>query len=56
MFSSQSGAAKLMLIVVIGLIVLKVVVAVITGSISILAQAVDSGLDLFAVAITFVAD
>jgi len=55
MFSTQSGAAKLMLIVVIGLIVLKVVVAVITGSISILAQAVDSGLDLFAVAVTFVA-
>jgi cation diffusion facilitator family transporter len=55
MFSTQNGAAKLMLIVVIGLIVLKVVVAVITGSISILAQAVDSGLDLFAVAVTFIA-
>lgn len=54
MFSSQRGAAKLMLIVVIGLIVLKVVVAIITGSISILAQAVDSGLDLLAVAITFI--
>ena len=54
MFSSQRGAAKLMLIVVIGLIALKVVVVVITGSISILAQAVDSGLDLFAVAITFI--
>jgi len=53
MFSTQSGAAKLMLIVVIGLIVLKVVAAVITGSISILAQAVDSSLDLFAVVITF---
>jgi len=53
-FSSQRGAAKLMLIVVIGLIVLKVVVAIITGSISILAQAVDSGLDLLAVAITFI--
>jgi cation diffusion facilitator family transporter len=55
MFSTQNGAAKLMLIVVIGLIVLKVVVAVITGSISILAQAVDSGLDLCAVAVTFIA-
>lgn len=55
MFSTRSGAARLMLIVVIGLIVLKVVVAIITGSISILAQAVDSGLDLFAVAITFIA-
>jgi cation diffusion facilitator family transporter len=53
MFSTQTGAAKLMLIVVIGLIVLKVIVAVITGSISILAQAVDSSLDLFAVVITF---
>ena len=52
--SKKSGAAKLMLIVVIGLIVLKVVVAVITGSISILAQAVDSFLDLFAVVVTFV--
>jgi len=50
----KSSAARLMLIVVIGLIVLKIVVAVITGSISILAQAVDSFLDLFAVAITFI--
>jgi len=55
MFSSQSGAVKLALVVIIGLIALKVVVAVITGSISILAQAVDSFLDLFAVVITFFA-
>jgi len=55
MFSTRSGAAKLSLVVVIGLIVLKVVVAVITGSISILAQAVDSFLDLFAMAITLFA-
>ncbi len=55
MFSSPSGAAKLSLIVVIGLIGLKVVVAVITGSISIIAQAADSLLDLFAVIITFFA-
>ncbi len=55
MFSSQSGAAKLALVVVIGLIALKVMVAVITGSISILAQAVDSFLDLFAVVITLFA-
>jgi len=55
MFSSQSGAAKLALVVVIGLIALKVVVAVITGSISILAQAMDSFLDLFAVVITLFA-
>jgi cation diffusion facilitator family transporter len=51
----QSYAAKLMLIVVGGLIVLKVAVAVITGSISILAQAVDSSLDLLAVLVTLVA-
>jgi cation diffusion facilitator family transporter len=51
----QSYAAKLMLIVVCGLIVLKVAVVVITGSISILAQAVDSSLDLLAVLVTFIA-
>ena len=55
MFSSQSGAAKLSLVVVTGLIGLKVVVAVITGSLSIFAQAADSLLDLFAVIITFLA-
>lgn len=55
MFSSKSGAVKLCLAVVIGLIVLKVVVAVITGSISILAQAADSFLDLFAIATMFLA-
>lgn len=55
MFSSRSSAAKLSLIVVIGLVVLKVVVAVITGSISIFAQALDSFLDVFAVIITLLA-
>ena len=55
MFSTTSGAAKLSLIVVTALITLKVVVAVITGSISILAQAADSFLDLFAIIITFFA-
>ena len=55
MFSTRSGAAKLALVVVIGLIVLKVIVVVITGSISIIAQAVDSFLDLFAIVITFFA-
>jgi len=55
MAASQSSAARLMLMVVVGLIVLKVAVAVITGSISILAQAVDSSLDLLAVVITFIA-
>ena len=55
MFSTKGGAAKLSLVIVAGLIVLKVVVAVITGSISIIAQAVDSFLDLFAIVITFFA-
>lgn len=53
--STKSGAARLSLAVVIALVVLKVVVGVITGSISILAQAVDSFLDLFAVTIIFLA-
>jgi len=55
MVSTPSGAAKLSLIVVTGLIALKAVVAVITGSISILAQTADSFLDLFAIGITFFA-
>ena len=55
MFSTRSGAAKLSLVIVVGLIVLKVAVAVITGSISITAQAVDSFLDLFAISVTFFA-
>ncbi len=52
MFSTKSGAAKLALAVVLGLVVLKAVIAAITGSISILAQTVDSFLDLLAVVIT----
>ena len=55
MFSTRSGAAKLAVVVVIGLVGLKVVAAVVTGSISIIAQAVDSFLDLFAIVITFLA-
>lgn len=55
MFATRTGAAKLSLGVVIGLIAFKVVVGVITGSISVLAQAVDSFLDLFAITITFLA-
>ncbi len=51
--ATKEGAAKLLLITVIGLFILKVVVGVITGSISIWAQAVDSSLDIFAVVITF---
>jgi len=55
MFSGSSGAARLSLVVVVGLIAVKVAVGVITGSLSVLAQAVDSFLDLFAVIITFLA-
>ncbi|MFC2006907.1 cation diffusion facilitator family transporter [Chloroflexota bacterium] len=55
MLSTKSGAARFSLVVIIGLIMLKVVVTVITGSISILAQAVDSFLDLFAIVITLFA-
>ena len=55
MFSTRGGAAKLSLLVITGLIGLKIGVVVITGSISILAQAADSFLDLFAVIITFLA-
>jgi cation diffusion facilitator family transporter len=55
MFSTRSGAARLSLVVVFGLFVLKVVAAAITGSISILAQAADSFLDLFAIVVTFFA-
>jgi len=54
-FSSSSGAAKLSLAVVSGLVVLKIVVSLITGSISILAQAVDSILDVLAVSLTYYA-
>ena len=55
MFATRRGAAKLSLGVVTGLIVFKVAVGVITGSISVLAQAADSFLDLFAITITFFA-
>jgi hypothetical protein len=55
MFSTRNGATKLTLTIVIGLIVLKVLAAVITGSISISAWAVDSFLDLLAIAIIFFA-
>ena len=52
MFSTRDGAAKLALAIVISLVVFKAVVAFVTGSISITAQAVDSFLDLFAVSVT----
>ncbi|MDD5288863.1 MAG: cation diffusion facilitator family transporter [Dehalococcoidales bacterium] len=53
--STKTGAARLALGVVIGLIVLKVVVAIISRSISIYAQATDSFLDLFSIGITVIA-
>ena len=55
MFSTRIGVARLSIAVVIGLVALKVVVATMTGSISILAQAADSFLDLFAILVTFLA-
>jgi cation diffusion facilitator family transporter len=55
MFSGTSGAARLSITVVIILIVLKVAAGTITGSLSILAQAIDSFLDLFAVVVTLLA-
>ena len=51
MFSTRTGAAKLALAVIVGLIVIKALVAAITGSISVTAQAVDSFLDLFAISV-----
>ena len=53
MFSTKRGAARLLIGVVVGLIIIKLVVSWLTGSISILAQAADSLLDLFAGIITF---
>lgn len=55
MFSTRAGATKLLIGVVVGLIIFKVAVSLLTGSISILAQAADSLLDLFAGLITFFA-
>lgn len=55
MFSTEKGAANLLIGVVIGLIVLKVTVGWFSGSVSVLAQAADSFLDLFAGLVTFFA-
>ena len=55
MFSTQRAAARLSVAVVTGLVILKVVVTALSGSISILAQAADSFLDLFAIIVTFLA-
>ena len=53
MFNTAAGAARLLLICVLGLFGFKVFVGVVTGSVSIWAQAVDSSLDIFAVIVTF---
>ena len=55
MFSTKAGAARLLIGVVVVLIAVKVAVGLLTGSISIVAQAADSLLDLFAGIITFFA-
>jgi cation diffusion facilitator family transporter len=54
-FSTKAGATRLLVGVVVGLIIFKVVVSWLSGSISILAQAVDSLFDLFAGIVTFFA-
>jgi len=55
MFSTERGAANLLIGVVVSLILLKVIAGWISGSISVFAQAADSFLDLFAGLITFFA-
>lgn len=53
MFSTPVGAARLFLATVISLIILKIAVGFLTGSISIWAQVADSSLDFLAAIITF---
>jgi len=53
--STSTRAIKLALAIVIGLILLKAVVSVMSGSVSIAAQAADSLLDVFSIAVTSVA-
>ncbi len=53
MLTSKAAAVKLLIGVVVGLILFKMVVAWFTGSISIIAQATDSLLDLCAGIVTF---
>lgn len=53
--STRTGAAKFSMVVIICLIFLKVVVSIISHSISISAQAADSILDIFSIGITLLA-
>jgi cation diffusion facilitator family transporter len=55
MFATRTGAAALALGAVVSLIAAKVIVAVLTGSISVTAQAADSSLDFVGIAIAFFA-
>jgi len=55
MFSTEKGAANLLITIVVGLILIKIIVGWASGSISVLAQAMDSLLDLFAAIVTFFA-
>lgn len=55
MFSSKNDASRLALFAILGLVTAKIAVTLITGSVSILAQLMDSLLDLIAVTITFFA-
>jgi len=54
MFSTRSGAAKLSIVAVSFLILIKIVASILTGSISIRADAVHSMLDLIAVIVAFI--
>ena len=54
MFSTRSGAAKLSIVAISLLILMKVVAGIITGSIGIRADAVHSTLDLVAAVIAFI--
>lgn len=53
--STEKGASALLIVVVMGLITLKIIAGLISGSISVFAQLTDSLLDLFAGALSFVA-
>jgi cation diffusion facilitator family transporter len=53
MFNTKTSAAGLSIGTVASLILLKVTVGIISGSVSIIAQAIDSLLDLFASLVTF---
>ena len=54
MLASKENAAKLAIVSVSFLVLIKVVASILTGSISILADAVHSSLDLIAAFITFI--